>query len=323
MIGAILTHAIVSTASKMQNSILYNFPALFPTSSHLMPRRVVALFLLSMLATACSLGASGATPLPSVAQTTPTLPTFVATVNGEGISAVSFRTNLDLYQAAQVQTGTLLATDNVEQIVLDDLVDRLLLAQGARAAGFTADDATVAERLNTVIEQAGGQQTFDAWLAAQGFTAESFRQELKLEIEAGHMRSEIAAGVPTSAEQVEARQILLNDEFQAERLLGQLENGTPFETVVQNNDPQRLGTLGWFPRGYLLQLEVEEAAFALQPGEHSQVVQSALGFHLIEVIARDPARPLSPQALLALQLKAVEDWLGTQRTQSTIEIQNP
>jgi len=41
------------------------------------------------------------------------------------------------------------------------------------------------------------------------------------------------------------------------------------------------------------------------------------------VIARDPTRPLSPQALLALQLKAVEDWLQMQRAQSTIEIQNP
>ncbi len=291
-------------------------------------RRVSSLAVLSLWLTGCSIGAANTTAqvegsLPPAEQTTPTLPTFVATVNGEGISAESYNTNLALYRAAQTQTGTLLATEDVEQVVLDDLINRLLLAQGARAAGFTAADATVDERLSTVIEQAGGQQAFDAWLITQGFTPESFRQELKLEIEAGHMRAEIAAGVPTTAEQVEARQILLNDEFQAERLLDQLENGTPFETVVQNNDPQRLGTLGWFPRGYLLQPEVEEAAFALQPGEHSRVIQSALGYHLIEIIDRDPARPLSPQARLALQLKAVEDWLQTQRAQSAIEIQNP
>lgn len=308
----------------MQNSILYNFPALSPTSPNLNLQRALALLFLSLWLSACSLGGPEAAPtLPAAAQTTPIRTASVATVNGETISAMSFRTHLDLYQAAQTQTGTLLATDNVEQIVLDDLIDRLLLAQGARAAGFSADDSTVDERLKTVIEQAGGQPTFDAWLAAHGFTAESFREELKVEIEAGHMRSEIAAGVPTTAEQVQARQILLPDEFSAERLLGQLENGTSFETVVQNNDPQRLGTLGWFPRGYLLQPEIEEAAFGLQPGEHSQVVQSALGYHLIEVIGRDAARPLSPQALLALQLKAVEDWLQTQRAQSAIEIQNP
>jgi parvulin-like peptidyl-prolyl isomerase len=261
--------------------------------------------------------------LPPAQETTPTAATFVATVNGEGIGSESFNTHLALYRAAQAQSGTLLATQDIDQTVIDDLIDRLLLAQGARAAGFTADDAIVDDRLNKVVEQAGGQQAFDAWLVAQGFTALAFRQELKLEIEAGQMRTEIAGRVPTSAEQVEARQILLTDEFQAERLLNQLESGTPFETVVQNNDPQRLGTLGWFPRGYLLQPEVEDAAFALQPGEHSQVIQSELGYHIIEVIDRDPDRPLSPQALLALQLKAIEDWLQAQRAQSVIDIQLP
>jgi parvulin-like peptidyl-prolyl isomerase len=261
--------------------------------------------------------------LPPAQETTPTPATFVATVNSEGISTGTFNTHLAMYQAAQARSGTLLATEDIDQIVIDDLIDRLLLAQGARAAGFTADDALVGDRLSKVVDQAGGQQAFDAWLAAQGLTAEAFRQELKLEIEAGQMRAEIAGGVPTSAEQVEARQILLTDEFQAERLLNQLETGTSFETVVQNNDPQRLGTLGWFPRGYLLQPEVEDAAFALQPGEHSQVIQSELGYHIIEVIDRDPDRPLTPQALLALQLKAVEDWLQTQRAQSVIDIQLP
>lgn len=292
--------------------------------------RVSLLFLFaSLYLTACSLGSGGQGGLPTPAgdlpeeQATATLPSFVATVNGEGITTTSFTTNLALYQSAQAQTGTLLATEDARQAVIDDLVDRLLLAQGARAAGSILDEATIDERLNNVIEEAGGQQAFDAWLAAQGFTPTSFREELKLEIEAGSMRAQIAAGVPTTAEQVEARQILLSDSFQAERLLSQLQGGTSFESIVQNNDPQRLGTLGWFPRGYLLQPEVEGAAFALQPGEHSDVVQSALGYHLIEVIARDAQRPLSPQALLALQLKAVEDWLTTQRAQSVIEISLP
>jgi parvulin-like peptidyl-prolyl isomerase len=248
---------------------------------------------------------------------------MVATVNGEGISAQTFDAHLALYTAAQAQTGTLLASDDARQAVIDQLIDRLLLAQAARAAGLQADDAKVDERLNNLINQAGGQAAFDTWLATHSFSLELFRQDLKLEIDAGAMRDQIAAAVPTTAEQVQARQILLTDSFSAERLLAQLEGGTPFETLVVNNDPQRLGTLGWFPRGYLLQPEVEEAAFALQPGEHSGVVQSALGYHLIEVLARDAARQLSPMALLALQLQAVQDWLAQQRAQSAIEISLP
>jgi parvulin-like peptidyl-prolyl isomerase len=243
----------------------------------------------------------------------------VAIVNGEEIPRPIFDIHLAQYQAAQQQSGTLLASENVEQIVLDDLIDRLLLAQAARTEGFVLDETTVDQRLNSVVEQAGGQAAFDQWLAAQRYTPDEFRAELRLEIEAGWMRAKITDAVPTSAEQIEARQILLLDSFQADRLLAQLQGGTPFETVARNNDPQGLGYLGWFPRGTLLQPEVEEAAFALQPGEFSNVVESSLGFHLIEVLNRDPARALSPQARLVLQMKALKDWLAQQRAQTTIE----
>lgn len=257
--------------------------------------------------------------LPAPEQVTPTAHP-VAAVNGEPISAESFSIHLAQYQAAQTETGTLLASENIEQLVLDDLISRLLLVQGAREQGFSLDEAIVDQRLATVIEQAGGQGAFDAWLAEQGYTAETFRQELALEIEAGWMRTELTNAVPLSAEQVLARQILQTDRAAAERLLGQLESGTPFEQVARNNDTQGLGYLGWFPRGYLLQPAVEETAFALQPGEFSGIVETSLGFHLIEVLDRDPDRPLKPQARLGLQMQALADWLAEHRTQSTIEI---
>lgn len=41
------------------------------------------------------------------------------------------------------------------------------------------------------------------------------------------------------------------------------------------------GTSGFFGKGDM-QKEFEEASFALQPGEISQVVQTASGLHLIE-----------------------------------------
>jgi parvulin-like peptidyl-prolyl isomerase len=264
-----------------------------------------------------------ATALPVPEQVTPTVEAPLAKVNGEPVSAESFSINLAQYRAAQAQTGTLLASDNVEQIVLEDLISRLLLAQGAREQGFVLDEAAIDQRLAAVIEQAGGQETFDAWLAQQGYTAESFRRELTLEIEAGWMRAEITEAAPLNAEQVLARQILLTDRFQAERLLGQLDGGTPFEQVARNNDAQGLGYLGWFPRGYLLQPAVEEAAFALQPGEYSGIVETSLGFHLIEVLDRDPGRPLNPQARLSLQQQALADWLTAHRVESTIEILLP
>jgi peptidyl-prolyl cis-trans isomerase C len=295
-----------------------------PTRHHYYNLRTLFFAGFALLLAACGTPApasSASTPveLPTAQIVEPTQSPPVALVNGDPIPGDIYAIHLAQYQAAQAETGTLLATENIQQLVLDDLIDRQLLAQAARAEGFVLDEATIDQRLAAVVEQAGGQAAFDAWLAAQGYTADLFRIELGLEIEAGWMRTQITDAVPTTAEQVEARQILLTDRFSADRLLGQLEGSTPFQQVVENNDAQQLGYLGWFPRGYLLQPEVEEAAFALQPGQFSQVVESSIGFHLIEVLNREADRPLSPQARLALQMKALEEWLAAQRAQAIVE----
>ena len=303
-----------------------NTNKLTPVNHQISLRLTLLASLLAVMLAACSSAPQAtvpATTLPAPQQVTPSPTVPVAVVNGEPISAESFSVHLAQYQAAQAETGTLLASENIEQLVLEDLISMLLLAQVAREEGFALDEATIDQRLASVIEQAGGQPAFDAWLAEQGYTAASFRQELGLEIEAGWLRARLTEAVPVSAEQVLARQILLTDRFQAERLLGQLEGGTTFEQVARNNDTQALGYLGWFPREYLLQPEVEEAAFGLQPGEYSGIVETGLGFHLIEVLDRDPDRPLNPQARLGLQMQTLADWLAERRAQSTIEISLP
>ena len=70
-------------------------------------------------------------------------------------------------------------------------------------------------------------------------------------MEAAWQRDQIAAGVPDQVEQVRAQQVLFYDPFQASRAIKQLNAGFSFESIVQNNDPDNLGYLGWFPRGVL------------------------------------------------------------------------
>ena len=61
-----------------------------------------------------------------------------------------------------------------------------------------------------------------------------------------------------------------------------------------------------------------QRAFALQPGQYSAVIQDDTGYHLLYVVERDPARQLSPDALLALQGLALQNWLTQKRSESTI-----
>jgi parvulin-like peptidyl-prolyl isomerase len=76
------------------------------------------------------------------------------------------------------------------------------------------------------------------------------------------------------------------------------------------------------PRGYLLDSKIEETAFALPVGEHSEVIATNVGFHIIRVLAREN-HTLSPDASLALQELALKKWIDDQRKQANIVLAPP
>jgi peptidyl-prolyl cis-trans isomerase C len=246
---------------------------------------------------------------------------YVATVNGEGIRESSYETSLTQFQEAQAEYGNLLEEgETAEGRVMDALIDRLLLSQAARQAGFTADEATLDARMNQLTEQAGGQEAMIAWMERYGYTIDTFRVELALEIEAAWQRDQVTSSVPETAEQVNARQIFFYDAYMATRAHDQLAAGASFDSVAQANDPQNLGYLDWFPRGYLFFPELEEAAFSLPPGAFSDVIETEIGYHILYILDHDPDRPLSADARLTLQTRVLEDWLTQKRAESQIEV---
>jgi parvulin-like peptidyl-prolyl isomerase len=238
-------------------------------------------------------------------------------VNSEPITQAEYQAELARAQAALGESG------DVSQRVLDDLIDQVLLAQGAAKAGFTVDEAMIQEHMDNLAAQVGGVSALVEWLSAHGYRETDFRRALGRSIAAAWMRDQIIAAVPQTAEQIHARQILLYNEEEANQVLDQLRAGTNFATLAAEYDPVASGDLGWFPSGYLTEPALDQAAFALQAGQYSEVIKTRLGYHILQVIERDPQRLLEPDARQALQEQALGQWLVEQRSQSQIEIYLP
>jgi peptidyl-prolyl cis-trans isomerase C len=287
---------------------------------------IYLLFALTLLA-GCSLAPQATptiTPIPPTATPIPTLtPTplpLALTVNNEGIFLSDFEIELHIFQAAMLDTGEKLTPEEQNKQVIDDLVAQLLLAQAAQKTGYIVDDELYQSRLKDLATATGGQDALEKWQQQYGFTPDSFKRALIRSIAAAWQRDQILASVSKTADQVHARQILVLDEDTAKKILQQLESGVTFDLLSWRYDPQTGGDLGWFPKGYLTQPDVDKAAFELKPGQNSPIIHSSIGYHIIYIIERDPQHLLSVDAYHMLQHQALSDWLQNQRIQSKINI---
>jgi peptidyl-prolyl cis-trans isomerase C len=254
-------------------------------------------------------------PTPS-----PTPVPLALTVNGQGVPLAEFQAGMQQIQAAAQTLGQTLTPEEQRRRVLDDLIGQELLAQAARSVDYQVEDAALQARIDEVSSSLGGAAALQDWQQRMGYTDESFRTGLRRSLEAAWQREKILEGVPQAAEQVHARQILVLTEAAAQQVLQQLNQaGVNFATLAFGYDLSTGGDLGWFPRGYLTQPAVEEAAFSLQAGEVSAIIKTDFGYHVIQVIERDENKPLTPEARQMLGRKALQRWLDEQRESAQIE----
>lgn len=259
---------------------------------------------------------ASATPAPSP---TPTSLPAAALVNGEAIPLTYFQNEVLRYRASFAEGEALPADAEIQTTVINSLIDQLLLAQQARQSGYSFSDADVQARIEALLVQLGSGSALTDWMNVNYYDDAEFRYALKLSTEAAWQRDQIIGAVPTAVEQVRARQIFAQTSAGAERALANLNSGASFDDLAWQYSPETGGELGWFPRGYLLFPDIEAAAFLLAPGEHSGIIQTEIGYHIIQVMDRSEAHPLTTDARLSLQTQALAQWLEAQRSQARIE----
>ncbi|WP_372677151.1 peptidylprolyl isomerase [Desulfosarcina sp.] len=203
--------------------------------------------------------------------------------------------------------------------IRDTLINRTLLLQQAQSAGIDVKDAAVAKALDEFKAAFKEEKAYQNALAEMGFSEEMLMRQInqgltiktlidkevlqKISVSDQQIRafyddnpnlfrkpeqvkaSHILIQVPADAD--EAKQAEAQAAIQALKL--RLDNGENFAALAQENSdcPSKTkgGDLGFFSREQMVP-PFSEAAFALQPGQTSDVVQTQFGYHLIRVTER-------------------------------------
>ncbi len=271
------------------------------------------------------------TEVPPTATPTATPPApLAALVNGQYIFLADYERRVAQYEQALLEQGLDPASEEglahlaqVRQDVLESLIDYVLIEQAAAALGVDVSDSELEAQVEADIEAGGGQAAFEEWLQATGQTREDYKAMLRESMLSQRVLEVVTADIPDVAEQVHARHIVVDSDEVAQQILALLQEGADFVALAREFSldvatKDNGGDLGWFPRG-LIAPELENAAFALQPGQVSDAIPLGDGFHIVQVVERELEHPLSPEMQMLLEQARFSDWLQEQRASAVIE----
>lgn len=209
----------------------------------------------------------------------------------------------------EIEQGTL-----YEQMVringpeaLDILISNEIVRQEAEEADIEITDEEIAAELAEYEEQYGGAEGLTAAIEGSGLAMEDFEEEMEIflkiekligpeidindEAVASYFKENKEALGQTAT--VEASHILTETKEEAEEVAQKLADGGDFaelaaEYSVDPGTAENGGELGSFGPGEMTPA-FEEAAFALDPDEISEPVETEFGYHVIKVTDKTEA----------------------------------
>lgn len=266
-------------------------------------------------------------PLPSAKP----ISSHVAMVNGQPISKADYQNRLSQFQRALIEQGLdpeseegKARLEGVRRQVLEQMINEVLIEQAVVEEGIAIPEEELEAEIKREIEMAGGQESFEKQLEASNMTYEDYKKMLRRDMLTWALMEKVTSPIPTTAEQVHARHILVGTEEEARRILARLQEGEDFALLAEKHSQDEStkdngGDLGFFPRGGLIIApELEEVAFSLSPGQRD-IVHSQWGYHVLEVLEKDPQRPLSPEMTYEMRSNMWSQWLWKRREEATIE----
>ncbi len=267
-------------------------------------RLLLSLFVLFLLSIS-----AGCNSEPVVEKVTPLIQ-----INDQEISKAEFVAAFEKsLQKDQPLSG--IEREELQRSFLVQLIDRDLIHGEAKRLNISITEAELETALQSYRQDYPGS-SFEAMLKDRGLTLKFWREELKeslimeklldqgvysrvaitdMEVAAYFKDNQDQFNRPT---QVRARQIVVAEEAEGQKVLDLLRQGRPFAEVAAeyslSPDAQQGGDLGFFGRGEMPP-EFDEIVFDLPVSRLSKLVKSEYGYHIFMVEEKRKAARLSKQ----------------------------
>ncbi|GAB4257754.1 MULTISPECIES: peptidylprolyl isomerase [Deferrisoma] len=255
--------------------------------------------------------------------------TPIAVVNGQPVTKAEYDRAMAAYLrrfrqlTGGMHGGVSQPNEQMKSEVLQQLVDRTLLYQEAKKNPPADLEAQVAKELEAIKGRFPDEATYQKALEGENLTEDALKDLIAQQVLVRHyVETEIQPGVKVSdeevkkfyednkdkfstPEQVRASHILIRADAsqpeaernaareKAEALQKRAAAGEDFATLAKENseDPGSApngGDLGFFTRERMVK-PFADAAFALETGKISDVVETRFGYHVIKVTDRKEA----------------------------------
>lgn len=249
----------------------------------------------------------------------------IATVNGTAISRSDFEREVGRYEqqmAMMGQTPNPEQLNEIQQRVLDGLIDRELLYQESQKEGIKASKSEVDERISTLKQRFPSEEEFNKMIEKLGLNEAGLRSQFEKELAIKALLDKKFAAKATitdqemkkfyaenpdyfkTPERVRASHILVNvkpDASEADKAKARQKIQDVQKKVKKGEDFAGLakeysdcpssakgGDLDFFQRGQMVG-PFQDAAFAMEVGDVSDIVETQFGYHLIKVTDKKPA----------------------------------
>lgn len=237
--------------------------------------------------------------------------TIVATVDGENITKAEFdkifeifKTQVEMNQDPSIWEKEYEGKkyiDLAKEQVLDQMVGDRVQLHKANELGITVSDEEVNAEVDKWKKLFNSDEKYIEFLTTLKMDEAYFKDNLKKDLMINKMKEKLTQSVEiTDTEladyygshinlfyKVKASHILLDTEEEAKKILERVKAGEDFNALAKefSTDPsakENSGNLGYFRHGEMVE-SFEQAAFALKPGEISDLVKSDYGYHIIKV----------------------------------------